>query len=247
MQGREDAFPAIYHAHHSRHSDDLPFWLRLAARHPGPILELGCGTGRVLLPLAAAGNSVIGLDRDAAMLDFLRQMQPEAVHARVLQADMAHFHLARRFGLILLPCNTYSTLGASARNATLERIHAHLAPGGRFVFSIPNPSLLRGLPARGSLEFEEAFSHPLDGTSVEVYSAWRRSGDTFTILWRYEHRSANGILKRASIRVDHYLLSAREHLAGLRQAGLRVRAAFGDFDSSEYTRDAPALIIIASL
>ena len=57
-------FPQLYHAHHNRSLEDLPFWLELAAQAGDPILELGCGTGRVLIPLAQAGYHTIGLDND---------------------------------------------------------------------------------------------------------------------------------------------------------------------------------------
>ena len=65
--------PALYHAHHSRHLEDLPFWHWLAMNYPGPILELGCGTGRVLLSLVKSGQLLVGLDRDHAMLAFLQE------------------------------------------------------------------------------------------------------------------------------------------------------------------------------
>ena len=60
--------PLLYHAHHNRYKEDLPFWLELAARHGDPVLELGCGSGRVLLALAQDGYQVYGLDNDPGML-----------------------------------------------------------------------------------------------------------------------------------------------------------------------------------
>ncbi len=61
----DNLFPLFYHAQHQNYLEDLPFWLGLAATQGSPILELGCGSGRVLLPLALAGHRVLGIDNDA--------------------------------------------------------------------------------------------------------------------------------------------------------------------------------------
>src|SRR5512139_2330905 len=115
-------FPQLYHAHHNRYLEDIPFWLELAAQHGDPVLELGCGTGRVLLPLVRAGHRVVGLDNDLSMLHFLRShldttLQPAP---EVFVADLAAFRLAVRFPLIILPCNTFSTLSAEIRRVALQ-------------------------------------------------------------------------------------------------------------------------------
>ncbi len=82
--------PDLYHAHHNRHLDDLPFWQGLAARQGGLILELGCGTGRLLIPLAEAGYRLVGLDYDAGMLEALQARLPATSAERVglVQADL---------------------------------------------------------------------------------------------------------------------------------------------------------------
>ena len=72
-------FPSFYHAHHNAFRSDIPFWLDLARRQGSPILELGCGTGRVLIPLAEAGYTVYGLDIDPEMLEFCLQQVPPVI------------------------------------------------------------------------------------------------------------------------------------------------------------------------
>jgi SAM-dependent methyltransferase len=132
--------PLLYHTHHNLHPEDIPFWLELAAESSAgifqsPILELGCGTGRVLVPLAQHGYTVYGLDHDFDMLLFLHQNLPARVASRVhiFQADFAALHLHQRFGLILMPCNTFSTLTSEVRQVTLESVRQlcsqHAQPG----------------------------------------------------------------------------------------------------------------------
>lgn len=240
-------FPILYHAHHSHHTEDLPFWLELANRHGDPILELGCGTGRVLLPLARHGHRVFGLDNHRGMLASLLhnltgQEQPPPC---VLQGDMTNFHLAVCFRLILLPCNTFSTLSTAGRRSTLERIQEHLAPDGRFVASLPNPRLLAQLPTWSEAEVEEVFPHPLDGEPVQVSSTWKRTRQHFTLTWHYDHLLPDGRVERLSAHVQHHLAPVETYLAELQDAGFSAVELFGDFDRSPYSPDSPYLLLVA--
>jgi SAM-dependent methyltransferase len=240
-------FAQLYQAHHSRYMEDLPFWLKLAARQNGPILELGCGTGRVLITLARAGYTAYGLDNDAAMLALLQlQTGPDlASHCHFFQADMAAFHLAQPFALILLPCNTLSTLPAETRCAALAHIRQHLSLYGLFAASLPNPVTLTHLPQRGDAEIEEIFPHPIDGEPVQVSSTWQREGGHFTASWHYDHMLPDGRVERITAQARHALLPAESYLDEIRQAGLRIETLYGDFDLSPYTENSPSLIILA--
>jgi len=237
----------LYHAHHSRHSEDLPFWQKLATRQNGPILELGCGTGRVLIALARAGYPVYGLDNDAGMLALL-QLQAgsnPALRGHFFQADMAAFHLARLFSLILMPCNTLSALPTGTRRAALAQISQHLSPTGLFAASLPNPALLARLSHRADTEIEEIFPHPVDGEPVQVSSTWQRRAGHFTVSWHYDHLLSDGRVERLTAQVCHALLPVESYADELRQAGLRIEALYGDFDQSPYTENSPSLIWLA--
>ena len=239
----------LYHIHHSRHDEDLPFWLNLAARQKGPILELGCGTGRVLIALARAGYTAYGLDSDTGMLAVLQQQIDLglAVHCHFFQADMAAFHLAQPFPLILLPCNTLSALPAETRRAALERIRGHLSPGGLFAASLPNPAQLGRMPRRAEAEIEEVFPHPVDGEPVQVSSNWQRSTGQITISWHYDHLLPDGRVERFTARICHTLMPVQSYINEITDAGLRIDALYGDFDQSGYEEDSPSLIILARL
>jgi SAM-dependent methyltransferase len=112
--------------------DDVRLWDRLAADSDGPVLELGCGTGRVLLPLLAQGQPVEGLDNSADMLARCRARGKEFGLAPVLhQADMTDYAMDRRFGLIFCAAGTFTLLAdPGAMEAALERARTHLATGG---------------------------------------------------------------------------------------------------------------------
>lgn len=240
-------FPELYDAHHRLHNDDLPFWLDLARGQPGPILELGCGSGRVLIPLLQSGGAIVGMDYDAGMLAVLKAHLPAALRqqAALIQADFTRFRLERLFGLILMPCNTYSTLSLAGRRSMLGCVRQHLAPGGLFVASLPNPEWLRSLPGRSSAEVEEIFPHPLDGEPVQVSSAWRRTREEFILDWHYDHLKPDGTVERLTVQMRHALMAVAEYLDELRLAGFEAVQTLGGFDRSPLTADAPDLILLA--
>lgn len=253
MDEKNSEFPLLYHAHHSRHDEDLPFWKALAwkapiARHAGALLELGCGTGRVLLPLAETGLQAFGLDKDAGMLAVLkRNLQPnlrQRVH--VWLSNVTQFHLDKKFACILLPCNTLSTLSKLTRQAMFSNVRRHLQPEGVFAASLPNPELLRRLPATSEAEVEEIFPHPRDGEPVQVSSYWKREGQSFKVFWNYDHLLPDGHVERVSAQAVHQLNSAEGYLSELKAAGFSRIQVYGDFDWSKYTHRSPSLILIAA-
>lgn len=237
----------LYHAHHNRHLEDLPFWLELARRQGSPILELGCGSGRVLLPIRRAGYHVTGLERDPDMLCVLREGMESGLDGQVelVLGDMTDFELGQRYSLIIMPCNTFTTLSAAQRKATLDCVRRHLEPSGLFAASLPNPTLLRRLPRRSEMEVEESFPHPLDGEPVQVSSGWERSQQSLTIHWHYDHLLPDGRVERVSMQANHALAPAEVYLAELEEAGLDLIERYGDFDRSPYSLDAPSLILLA--
>ena len=83
----------------------------------------------------------------------------------LIEADITEFDLARQFPLIILPCNTFSTLSNDQRVRCLGCVRRHLRKGGIFAVSLPNPELLLRLPARSQPEMEDEFIHPADGQS----------------------------------------------------------------------------------
>jgi SAM-dependent methyltransferase len=225
--------------------EDLPFYLALASQQGGPVLELGCGTGRILKPFADAGYPITGLDLDFDMLAYLHeQVKRNGKHpVSIFQADMSAFCLGRSFPFIFLPCNTYNGLPPSVRQKTLERVHHHLAPGGIFVVSLPNPAILFDLEDEAEAEIEDEFTLPA-GEAVQVSSAWKKDENQVTIEWQYDLLSHDGTISRYCMEAIHCLISLETYQDEFQRAGLIVRSIYGDYDFSPYTPDAPYLIFV---
>lgn len=241
--------PELYHAYHSLHMEDLHFWLGLADQAGDPILELGCGTGRILIPLVQAGYKCMGIDHDLEMLRFLRSGVSQGIHPKpdLLAADVTCFNLAIQFPLIIFPCNTFSTLEAKERNVCLENIRRHMNTGGIFAVSLPNPELLNHLPIRSGIELEDEFIHPQTGNPVQVSSAWRRTSHSFSVNWVYDQLFPNGTVVRTTLNISQQLVNVEDYLHEIKDVGLRVLSLYGDFDRSTYSANSPELIILATI
>jgi SAM-dependent methyltransferase len=120
---------------------DLDVWERLAAGAGGPVLELGCGTGRVSLHLARRREDVWGLDADPSLLESLRaKAAREGLAVETVCADARGFELEREFGLIIAPMQLLQVLGGgTARVAAVRSAAAHLAARGRLAAAIVEP------------------------------------------------------------------------------------------------------------
>ena len=243
----DNLFPLFYHAQHQSYLEDLPFWLGLAAAQRSPILELGCGSGRVLMPLAKAGYRVIGLDNDAEMLATLKTRITPAVKASIslLLADATRIPLAGRFSLIVMPCNTLSTFTRQAQADVLSGVRLLLAQGGAFVASLPNPELLLRMPRQSEPEIEDTFPHPLTGEPVQVSSSWKKTTGYLFVTWHYDHLLPDGGVERLTSQVRHRLDSTQDYLDAFSAAGLQVERLYGDFDGSAYQLKSENLIIQA--
>lgn len=234
-------FPPLYHAHHASYTDDLAFYLELARQYGHPIVELGCGTGRVLHVLQNAGYYIVGLDSEIEMLRFLRRRGP----ARVFCADMTSLALAPVFRLALLPCNTYSTFASQQRLALLSRVWRCLQSGGAFALSFPNPALLQSLPAQVEAELEEIVLHPETIYPVQIFTSWQRDQDWLSVTWAYDHLFPDGNVERVEYRQMYSLEAVSQFFIEIEQSGFHLQATYGNFDKKPLQRFSPNVIVVA--
>ncbi len=236
---------------------DIAFWqVMVADVQDGPLLELGCGTGRVLLPLARAGHRVTGLDLGTHMLARCRAKllaEQPGVRERVmlLEADMTLFDLDCRFASIYCSCGTFHHLSTKEQQlACLERCRHHMLPRGTLVLDLFNP-----VPARSRVSGDEPAS---GGAEVVDWTDGRRVRSTATVFdcggpqqWNdceviYEILEADGTASQVieTFPMRFVFRQELEHL--LARCGFHIVALYGDHDRSEYTDESPGMIVVAT-
>jgi len=225
---------------------DIEFYRSLAEERGGPVLELGCGTGRVLLPVAEAGIECVGIDPSPAMLEVFRG-KPGADRVELHCNSMQAFDLgAHRFEVIFAAFRSFQhllTVDDQLDALTLAR--AHLAPGGLFAFDVFNPD-----PSR--LAHPEDPEHPagefrLGGKLVRQFTRCRRDRcrQVAHVVTRLE--TWDGETKEQEDRVEMDLrwfhLFELEHL--LYRAGFAEVEIFGDFARGPVREDSADLVVVA--
>ncbi len=227
---------------------DVPFWRRLALAAGGPVLELGCGTGRITLPLARAGVPVVGIDLSAPMLRRARVRLRRAragVRAALVRGDIRHLPFTcDTFALVAAP---YGVLQSLVRDrdlaTTCAAVAAALRPGGRLVLE-----LVADLPAWREYREETKLRGWRPGgrshlTLVESVRQDRRRGLTIFDQEFIERRSRTTTRRRFSLAFR--TLSVPQMARRLERAGLSVTARLGSYDGDTWTRDSETWILMA--
>lgn len=154
---------------------EVNWYLRKARTSGGPVLDLGCGTGRLALHLARQGFQVTGIDQSAGMIDLfkakLRQALPDVRRrVQIERRTMSDFELDGRFGTIICCDAFFHNLTVKEQISCLERVRQHLNPNGRFLFNIPNANcefIVKCINSAGK-GFEERGCYPLEDGSGSV-------------------------------------------------------------------------------
>lgn len=239
--------------HPYRTRADVDFFVELGRESGGPVLELGCGTGRVLLPTARAGIDITGLDASTAMLDVCRgqlEGEPAEVRARVtlVQGDMRGINTDGSFSLVTLPFRPFQhLLRVEDQLACLESIYRRLAPGGRVVLDLFNPMLERLAPGTPEAAFEDEREVELpDGRRMVRrgrVTAHDMAKQIITAELVHEIKDQNGNTEsiRQVMRLRYCFRFEAEHL--LARCGFGLEALYSDYDKTPFGDKYPGEIL----
>jgi len=235
----------LYHAQHQEYQEDIPFWLTLATEQDGPIIELGCGTGRITKLLIEQGHKVMGVDNDPEMLDFIRANTEEDKNLKLVEADFIEYAGYQGHPLVILPCNTFSTLDASKRARFLSQLYSNMDEASVFCTSIINPELLVDLPDSEEPEVEMEIAHPETGFPLQISAEWKSDAEKFYLTWHYDHLLADGQVERVSQSTEHFKDIADVFIREFVEAGFELEL-IGDFEGNEFDDDSQYLILKAT-
>lgn len=180
--------------------DDRFFYIEAAKKYGQPVLDVGCGTGRILLDFMQQGFDIDGVDNSADMLTLLKQKSEKLnLNPVVYQQEMDKLSLPRKYQTILVPSSSFQLLlDESLPAVTLNRFYEHLLPGG--VVVMPFMTLWQqGDPLES--EFTREVTRPEDGATVRRWSYTRFDPDT-----NFEHT-----IDRYEISLDGQVIASEEH------------------------------------
>ena len=242
-----DAYKAsIYDQYFTGVEGDVAFYSNEASRHAGRVLEIGCGTGRITIPLAQSGVSVTGLDNSPEMISVLKAKLidlPAEVnnHIQIKQADMRTFDASHPFKQVLIPYRTFMhLLTPQDQIQALTNIHNHLAPKGRLLLNIYDPvaELAQMDTRQPALLYDTEFIRPSTGNRVLAWY-YRRFDVIHQIISQqfiFEELDHEGtqvarhitpLTLRYTHRYEmHYLLEL---------CGFRIDDLLGDFSGAPYS------------
>lgn len=237
----------LYDWEHDQYTEDLGFYRALASRTGGPVLELGCGTGRVLAYLAAEGHHCMGVDASAAMLARARQRLLElSIDADLILAPMQEFNVPRSARLALIALDTFGHLLAQEDQLrALAAIHRALTDDGLLVIDVSN----------GNNRFEprDDLVHHITGRSEDggswitkwVSRVCDSSEQIDEMTYWYDLTGADGITRRATEQFALRYFTRFELTLLLERAGFAIEAIYGSHDLEEFGPHSERLIVVA--
>jgi SAM-dependent methyltransferase len=239
-----------------RDKQDIAFYVQMASSSEGPVLELGCGTGRVLIPIARADNEIVGLDSSPHMLRVCREKlahEPEDVRTRVelIQAEMGHFDLDRKFDLITTPFRPFQhLLTVGEQLSCLSCVHSHLSDDGVFVLDLFNPFLQRLVDEKYLVETDDEPEFTMSDGRKVIRRPRTISRDLFNqvneneIIYYIKHPDGREERQVHRFKMRHLFRFEAEHL--LVRSGFEVVEIYADYDRNPYGSKYPGELIIVS-
>ena len=231
--------------------DEIGLYCDVAAEKGGNCLDLGCGTGRVLMPLARQGIDITGLDSSQFMVEECRsRVAAEQFTAEILHDDMRAFDLGRQFNLVIMPGATFQLLDERAdAMSVLERARAHLSPGGLMVMSlfIPYYEIVNeSLDGVWRLEKDEAIGSDGERALCHVCAELDRCEQVMELRNRFEVIDSGGITVKSEIKHSRLRWYAKYELELLlTSAGFDSVEILGDFGDEELSDGHAAMAVFA--
>jgi ubiquinone/menaquinone biosynthesis C-methylase UbiE len=225
---------------------DVAFWQRLAAAADGDVLELGCGTGRIALPVAKTGVSLTGIDRSAPMLARARRRVVRARVAdrvRLVRGDIRVLPFRqRRFGLVMAP---YGILQSLTRErdlaAALDSVARVLRSGGRFGID-----LVPDLPAWSEYREKKTLAGWMGGTRVRLVESVRQDRARQLTIFDQRYTTVRGRDRREHrFSLTFRTLSVPQMAGRLERAGFAVDAVLGDYRGGPWDLRADVWLLLA--
>lgn len=245
-----DSIAPFYDIEHASFGEDLDLYRNFAELSGGRILELACGSGRLLLPLTADGYTLTGVDTSAAMLALARRALEAAgtsARCQLVQQDMCQLELPEKFRLAFIALGSFGHIATRLRQQqALAAIRRHLSTGATFILDLSNDDarymenlsgqiLHRGTWQQEDGSFVSHFLSPASSTTQHLLQ----------LTHFYEVHRQGEAVKRTVSQNSLYLFERSEVELLLEQAGFKIKDLYGNYDFGPYAHESPRMIFIS--
>lgn len=243
MKGQSIYFDGTHYDTWTEREIDIPFYKKQVKKYGDPVLELGCGTGRITIPIAREGYDITGLDlSDRLLRRALDKAKSDDIDIKLIKGDMRNFSLEKSFNLIFIPFNSiHHILTLDEMEKVLNNVKKHLKPGGRFIVEFFNPDL--DVLNRDPNEEHEVteYQNPDGKGEVKVTECtdYERAKQLMHLTWYYDLEE-NTKKREWTVRVWF----PREVDAILKYNDFEIEQKYGDFDESQMTNNSAQQILI---
>jgi ubiquinone/menaquinone biosynthesis C-methylase UbiE len=253
MENFYDIFADFYDQLLDEYIQDTPLWIEYAQKCKSPVLELACGTGRALIPIAREGFEITGLDSNVSMLKKAKEKikkEPQEVQNRIelIKSDMTDFQIKKKFNLILIVFNSFQHLMTiQDQDNCLKSIHRHLTDKGRLIITVFYPDLTRpeGVIRKEDYKIVPDYPEKGDKTELLYYQYFNHKKQETNVSYLVDTQKPNGQLqrKRMSFTIHYFFPSEFERM--LISNGFMIEELFGNFDKSQFRGKSPLMIFVA--
>ncbi|MGH2449644.1 MAG: class I SAM-dependent methyltransferase [Chloroflexota bacterium] len=238
-----DAIARFYDCQHDAFHDDVDFYRNLVT--VGPILEVGCGTGRITRPLAEEGLEIFGVDLSSGMLRIAEERLEGFPNAHLARRTIDAFPPEPRFAAVLYPLNVlWHEISLSAQLNSLDAARQRILPQGLLVIAVSNPLTL--MDRRSDGEVRQRFAGPFEGERLIITAAsWDdEASQLLTSDLSYDLVAANGNVTRTGTRIEFRYTYRAELELLLQVAGFQTTQVYGSYDLDPYDAASGELIVV---
>jgi len=228
--------------------DDIPLYREYSKMADGAVLECGCGTGRITIPLARMGFTIVGIDTNEKMLaiageKLAKESREVQRRVKLVKADMKDFEVEEIFSLCLIPFSTFlHMLTVEDQEACLRTINRHLKPKGRIIISVFNPDLDRPLGVVRLGQVKQAS----DETIMRFYTQEIDFSNQLTYgTYIYDFVKQDGKVRRLVVPYKIRYVFYAEMRSLLIRMGYEIENVYGDEQKTPFKPKSPLMVFVA--
>lgn len=232
--------------------EDIPFYVALSKQHGSPVVEVGCGTGRLTIPLAREGMGVVGLDLSPHMLAVARRkIENEAseVKARIelVEGDMRDFNLGRTFPCVFVPqAAVFHLDGREALLRSLANFHRHTKPGGLFLLDVVSPDKMKNQKVGEDRMTRERIDPDTHERTREFNEKLYIDPERQVVCCNHRILIGEGDReRRIEFQQEYRWIEAEEAVGLFHEVGFTDVKVFGDYAQGPFTKESSRLILQA--